>query len=98
MDSIEEYFKNHLKPYEFIMIQDMMRAIKITENVEFVKTFSKDNAGFMFSQDSRVDQIVKNIQYKNHSGASFGFTCRCCQYLLKYTDIWEEIQQKFINE
>ena len=99
MDSTEDYFKNHLKEYEFIMIQDMMRAIQVTENEEFVRTFSDENAGFMFSQNSRVDQISKNIQlYKDHSGSSFAFTCRCCQYLLQNTDIWKELQQKFIIE
>ena len=97
-DPMKDYLDNYMRKNDFDMIQDMMRAIEITENEEFVRTFSDENTGFMFSRDPRTKQITNSIQYKDHSGASFAFTCRCCQYLLQNTNTLDELRQKFIIE
>jgi hypothetical protein len=63
-------------------------AYKAITTLELWDFISKDpgEGGFMFSKRKEVERIYNKIEdfgYKNHSGASFGFTLRAMQYISK---------------
>ena len=58
--------------------QHALDVIKELQLEDFVKNFDEDN-GFMWSCDSRVDLIGKQLECDGHSGASFSLTLRECQ-------------------
>jgi hypothetical protein len=78
-----------LSPQLFMMIEDAMNAIRVTETEEFVRTFS-NKSEFMLSTDKQLGRIYENIQYIGHSGVSMSQTMRYCQYFLYHLDEWTE--------
>jgi hypothetical protein len=56
------------------MLQDMYQACTQAKAWDWIKTF--DEESFMFSSHPMIDEITKHMQYKGHSGASFGFCMR----------------------
>ena len=69
--------------FEREMLVNAWQAITLTNNWDFV---AQDINSFMWSQDSRIDDISRKMEelgYDGHSGASFGCTMRNMQYLVQ---------------
>ena len=65
----EQYIEayNTLKPYP--------------ELLKFIKHFNSDN-GFMFSNNSEINEIGNKLSFQGHSGCSFALTLRKIQHML----------------
>lgn len=63
-------------------VQNAMAVIKELKLEDFIKSFDGKD-GFMWSSDSRVNQIGNKLIEDGHTGASFAFTLRECQRRLK---------------
>jgi hypothetical protein len=78
------------------MLEDMYKAVTVSENWANLKGFVPGDGGFMFSEMpewfSRIDQAVK---YDGHSGASHGWTMRCMEYIAKHG--WDNFVAKMSN-
>lgn len=59
-------------------VQNAMVVIKELKLEDFIKSFDGKD-GFMWSSDSRVNQIGNKLIEDGHTGASFAFTLRECQ-------------------
>lgn len=64
-----------------IQIQNALAVIKELQLEDFIKYFD-GKEGFMWSSDSRIYQIGEKLEGDGHSGASFAFTLRECQWRL----------------
>tara|TARA_Y100000992_G_C20941000_1_gene339038 strand:+ start:27 stop:446 length:420 start_codon:yes stop_codon:yes gene_type:complete len=62
--------------------QNAMAVIKELKLEDFIKNFDGKD-GFMWSSDSRVNQIGNKLIDDGHTGASFAFTLRECQRRLR---------------
>tara|TARA_Y100000991_G_scaffold198169_1_gene169060 strand:- start:1370 stop:1849 length:480 start_codon:yes stop_codon:yes gene_type:complete len=62
-------------------IQNALAVIKELQLEDFIKYFDGKD-GFMWSSDSRIYQIGEKLEGDGHSGASFAFTLRECQWRL----------------
>lgn len=62
-------------------IKNALTVIKELQLEDFVKKFDGKD-GFMWSSDPRIQLIGKKLESDNHSGASFAFTLRECQWRL----------------
>lgn len=67
-------------------VQNMMAAIYKLNLVEFIKDYDQDG-GFMFSSDNRVSLLGNEVACDGHSGASFAYTLRRCQYFLNNPEV-----------
>jgi hypothetical protein len=79
-DGNMEYIKN-LNTRE--MCTNAWKAITFSNNWDFV---AQDIESFMWSNDSRIDEITEKMiefGYDGHSGSSFGCTMRNMQYLVQ---------------
>jgi hypothetical protein len=63
-------------------VLNAMAVIKELKLEDFIKNFD-GKGGFMWSSDSRVNQIGSKLANDGHSGASFAFTLRECQRRLR---------------
>ena len=77
-----------LNKHHYEMITDLMNAIKIAECESWVKNFDDEKNGFMFSRHPNMKKICEHMKYDGHSGASFGFTMRQCQYYINNPKEW----------
>ena len=55
------------------------------ELADFVRSFSNDETGFMWSADPRLGTISQALDADGHSGASFACCLRACQSRLQNT-------------
>ena len=78
--------------YDYTMVRDAMNIITELNIVNFVKDFDNEN-GFMFSDDRRIVIIGHALDHQCHSGASFAYTLRQCQYYFNHPDEWKQIQK-----
>lgn len=60
---------------------DAVTQLELWEWFEKVEP-SKDD-GYMFWSHKNLDNIEKLVGHQGHSGASFGFYCRCMQWWAK---------------
>lgn len=77
--------------YDYTMVRDAMNIITELNIVNFVKDFD-DEKGFMFADDRRILMIGYALDHQCHSGASFAYTLRQCQYYFNHPDEWKQIQ------
>ena len=56
------------------------------ELADFVKKFSNDDTGFVWSVDPRVATIAEGLDKDGHSGASLACCLRACQQKLRSCD------------
>jgi hypothetical protein len=77
---------------DYIMVRDAMNIITELNIVNFVKDFDNEK-GFMFSDDRRIVIIGHALDHQCHSGASFAYTLRQCQYYFKHPGEWKQIQK-----
>ncbi len=56
------------------------------ELADFVKKFSNDDTGFVWSADPRISAIAEGLDKDGHSGASFACCLRACQQKLQLRD------------
>jgi hypothetical protein len=76
---------------DYIMVRDAMNVIIELNVVNFVKDFDNEK-GFMFADDRRILMIGHALDHQCHSGASFAYTLRQCQYYFNHPDEWKRIQ------
>ena len=66
------------------MINDAINAVTKADMWETLKDLTfPGEGGFMFSRDTRLELINKNIEYQSHSGSSYGWTMRQVEYIAK---------------
>ena len=63
------------------MLQDAHRACTRAGAWPWLKTFNETS--FMFSSHPLISTITENMEYKGHSGASFGWTMRNMESIAK---------------
>lgn len=76
------------------MLTNAWKAITFSNNWDFV---AQDIESFMFSNNPKIDEIsikMEEFGYNGHSGASFGFTMRYMQFLVKNGE--DKFKQGFI--
>ena len=78
-----------LSTHIFEMVLDGMNAIKLAECEEWVKNFDDPNTGFMFCNSPNIEKINNKLNYGGHSGCSYAYTMRYCQYFLAHMDEWK---------
>ena len=64
-------------------VQNALKVIRELKLEKFIRDFDDDTHGFMWSRDDRIDLIGQELMLDGHSGASFAFTLRMCQSILK---------------
>jgi hypothetical protein len=64
------------------MLQDAHRACTRAGAWDWLKTFNEES--FMFSSHPLISTITEKMEYKGHSGASFGWTMRNMEYIAKH--------------
>ena len=92
----------HLSPFNYLgdndirfMFETAYQAITITELWDYMK---KDVNNYMFNDDAQVRRIYSKIEelgYREHSGASFGYTMRHMQFIA--TNGIENHKQMFLQ-
>ncbi len=72
--------------YNFeVMCLDMCRAVEKTGNWENLKRFIPNDGGFMFCKKPEwFSQIDNALEFKEHSGGSYGTTMRYVQYIARH--------------
>ena len=63
------------------MLKDAHRACTRAGAWDWLTTF--DEESFMFSNHPLISTITEKMEYKGHSGASFGMTMRVMEYIAK---------------
>uniref|UniRef100_A0A6C0B3B3 Uncharacterized protein n=1 Tax=viral metagenome TaxID=1070528 RepID=A0A6C0B3B3_9ZZZZ len=67
------------------MLEDMYKAVTLSENWDNLKGFVPGDGGFMFSEKPAWFSLIdKAVKYNGHSGASHGWTMRCIDYIAKH--------------
>ena len=93
-NNLKKIFKDNiiydimLNKNQYEMITDLMNAIKIAECESWVKNFDDNKNGFMFSTHRNLQKITELMKYNGHSGGSFAFTMRQCQYYISNPEEW----------
>jgi hypothetical protein len=76
-----------------VMLKDMYDAVTVSENWANLKGFVPSDGGFMFSAKPEWFSLIdKAVNYGGHSGASYGWTMRCIDYIAKHG--WENFMLK----
>lgn len=63
------------------MLTDMHKACTRADAWDWIKTFNEES--FMFSEHPKISEISRHMEYKGHSGASFGWTMRSMELYAK---------------
>jgi hypothetical protein len=80
-----------------IMVKDMCDAVTITVNWKNLKEFTPGDGGFTFGDlPAWFADINKAMEYKGHSGSSYGWTMRQVHYIAKYG--WENFVAKMTSQ
>ena len=89
------------------MINDAINAVTKADMWEILKDpkFPGED-GFMFSRDTRLELINKNMEYESqHSGFSYGWTMRQVEYIAKngfeaFVTLWNKSKKReqFLKE
>jgi len=78
------------------MLEDMYKAVSLSENWGNLKGFVPGDGGFMFSEMPVWFLLInKAVKYEGHSGASHGWTMRCIDYIAKHG--WDNFVAKMSN-
>ena len=72
---------------QYKSVVEMLEAIKMAECEDFVKSRQQS---VMMSDSPELKQIMNGIPDNLHSGASFAYTFRLCQYFLNNPQEWEK--------
>jgi hypothetical protein len=70
------------------MLTDAFQAITVCNLLNWFKSYSPElKYGFMFSKHDNLDKINAEMKYTSHSGASYGWTMRTIQKILRDKEI-----------
>ena len=72
------------------MLQDAHRACTRAGAWSWLETFNEES--FMFSNHPLISTITDKMEYKGHSGASFGMTMRVMEHIAKHG--WDSLASK----
>ena len=79
-----------------MMIKDMCQAVTITVNWENLKQFVPGDGGFTFGDlPAWFADIDKAMEYKGHSGGSYGWTMSLVHYIARYG--WQNFLAKLTS-
>lgn len=79
-----------MNKHDFLMLQDGMLAIRKCELEEYFR-----NQEVNVISDKMYFRVSDAMEYKLHSGSSFSWTLRVCQYYLNNADKWVELCKVF---
>ena len=81
--------------HDFNMIHDVMNAVKRCELEDYIKNL--DTTKFLsFSPELRL--ITDTMENKLHSGSSFSYSIRYCQYYISHPQDWDELCKNNLPE
>ena len=86
---INEYYSKYDKEhdvwkYEVQMVKEAVTSLIPEKNIiEYVRNFSDNKNGFMFSSGPEISRIQELWYNHGHSGASAACCLRLCQYIFK---------------
>lgn len=93
---MNEYNIGELSRHEFEMVQDGMNAIISSGCADWVRTFHNQDTGFLFSTHPNMMKINALLTYDGHSGSSYAYTLRKCQYYLAgHMNEWEKEKNSY---
>ena len=82
----------------FTMIREAMPVIEELGLVDFVKNFDDNTNGFSWSTVPEVEVIGNALEFQGHSGFSFAFVMRNCQYYFNNVDEWtKEVERHSVT-
>jgi hypothetical protein len=81
---------NSITKHDYYMLQDGMLAIRKCE----LEAYFRDQEVIVIS-DPNSFRVSDAMEYKLHSGSSFSWTLRGCQYYLNNADKWVELCKAF---
>lgn len=79
-----------MNKHDFLMLQDGMLSIRKCELEEYFR-----NQEVNVISDKMCFRVSDVMEYKLHSGSSFSWTLRACQYYLNNADKWVELCKTF---
>jgi hypothetical protein len=80
-----------------MMIKDMCQAVSVTANWDNLKEFTPGDGGFTFGDlPAWFADIDNAMEYKGHSGGSYGWTMRLVHYIARYG--WENFVAKMTSQ
>lgn len=90
-------FRSHGKmdTENFLMIRDAMNAIHKCQLDQYIRNF---NDSLLFSKSPEIASITKAMKYKSHSGASFAYCIRSCQYFLNNHEEWTGLCKQYAQD
>ena len=79
-----------------MMVKDMCQAVSVTANWDNLKEFTPGDGGFTFGiMPAWFADINNAMEYKGHSGASYGWTMVRVHYIARYG--WENFIAKMTH-
>jgi hypothetical protein len=73
----------------FTKIKEAMSVIDELGFIDVVSKYEDKEKGFMFSDSTEIIAIGNALAFQSHSGASFAYVLRSCQYFFNNPTEWD---------